>query len=157
MKKFVFLPVLLALVAAVVFVGAALGNNGPQSSAVGGFQGTLGNQVAFSAHSDPSGANPSGSLNQIIPQVRKDRFTVTCFAVSGNQAALGLSPADAATAANFPDGRVLVVADNGNPVGGQPVDAYSYYLTAASTCALFVNSPTFFTPVSGNFVVSDGS
>jgi hypothetical protein len=157
MKKLVLLPMLLALLATVVFAGAALANNGGHSSAVGGFQGIANNEVAFSAHSDPLGANPQGHLSQNIPQVRKDRFTVTCLAVSGNKAALGLTPSDAATAANFPNGRVLTMTDNGNPVGGQPVDTYAYFGDSASNCALYANAGGFFTPVSGNIVVSDAN
>ena len=134
---------------------AAPPNDGGHDFAVGGFRGIGDNQVGFSAHSDHLGGSPQGHLTQNIPQVRKDRFTVTCLAVLGNHAALGLTPSDAATAAMFPTGRVLVVADNGNPVGGQPVDTYGYFNVPASNCAFFVASGGGFTPVSGNIVVHD--
>jgi hypothetical protein len=134
---------------------AAPPNDGAHDFAVGGFEGTGNNQVGFSAHSDPLGGNPQGHLTQNVPQVRKDRFTVTCLAVLGNHAALGLTPADATTAQNFPNGRVFAVTDNGNPVGGQPVDTYAYYIDSASNCASYVGVGGFFTPVSGNIVVHD--
>jgi hypothetical protein len=73
--------------------GSALGSlDGGHDFAVGGFKGTANNEVGFSAHSDPAGGNPRGHLSQNIPQVRKDRFTVTCLAVIGNHAALELTP-----------------------------------------------------------------
>jgi hypothetical protein len=81
-------------------------------------------------------------------------FTVTCLAVVGNHAALGLTPADAATAANFPNGRVLAVADNGPPTGGQTVDQYGYIGANPSDCALYVGFVAF-TPVNGNILVHD--
>ena len=133
---------------------AAPPNDGGHDFAVGGFRGTGDNQVGFSAHSDHLGGSPQGHLTQNIPQIRKDRFTVTCLAVLGDHAALSLTPSDAATAANFPNGRVLGVADNGNPVGGQPVDQYGYFPGPASNCAVFVGGSGF-TPVSGNIVVHD--
>jgi hypothetical protein len=133
---------------------AAPPNDGGHDFAVGGFQGTGDNNVGFSAHSDHLGANPQGHLSQTIPHVRRDRFTVTCLAVAGNHAALGLTPSDAATAAIFPNGRVLAVTDNGNPVGGQPVDAYAYYGDSASNCAVYVFGGVF-TPVNGQIVVHD--
>jgi hypothetical protein len=67
-----------------------------------------------------------------------------------------LTPSDAATAANFPNRRVLGVTDNGNPVGGQPVDLYAYFTgSVASNCAAYVGTGGVFTPVSGNIVVHD--
>jgi hypothetical protein len=81
---------------------------------------------------------------------------VTCLEVAGNHAALGLTPSNAATAAMFPNGRVLGVTDNGNPVGGQPVDLYAYYVgSIASQCALYVGAGGAFTPVNGQIVVHD--
>jgi hypothetical protein len=128
---------------------------GKHDFAVGGFQGTGDNNVGFSAQSDADGANPFGHLSQTIPQVRKDRFRVTCLAVSGNEAAIGLTPANAQTAQNYPTGRVLAVRDNGNPTSGQPVDEYAYILgTSAANCANYVGSAAF-VPVNGNILVHD--
>jgi hypothetical protein len=131
-------------------------NDGGHDFAVGGFQGTGDNNVGFSAHSDHLGVNPQGHLSQTIPHDRMDRFTVTCLEVAGNRAALGLTPSNAETAQRYPNGRVFVVTDNGNPVGGQPVDMYAYYIGGvASNCAAYVGLGGFFTPVNGNIVVHD--
>ena len=127
---------------------------GKHDFAVGGFQGNGDNNVGFSAQSDADGANPFGHLSQTIPNVRKDRFRVTCLAVSGSEAALGLTPANAQTAQNFPNGRVLAVRDNGNPTNGQPVDEYGYYAASAADCANFVSGAVFL-PVNGNILVHD--
>jgi hypothetical protein len=84
---------LAAVCGAAVFLAApAVHADGPGDFAVGGFQGVGGvNKVGFSAHGDSNGANPSGYLTQTIPQGRKDNFTVTCLAVNGNHAAVGLT------------------------------------------------------------------
>jgi hypothetical protein len=113
MKKLV---VLAAVCGATLFlVAPAVQAGGAPDFAVGGFQGVGGaNKVGFSATSDPNGANPHGYLSQNVQQFRKDNFTVTCLAVTGNHAAIGLT-ADAATAANFPNGRVLVVTTTAIP------------------------------------------
>lgn len=136
---------------------AAPPNDGKHDFAVGGFRGVGGiNNVGFSAHSDPNGANPYGHLSQTIPpQGRKDRFTVTCLAVTVNHAAIGLTAANATTAANFPNGRVLVVIDNGNPAGGQPVDNYGYVSSSTNNCTLYTATPVTNIPESGNILVHD--
>ena len=128
---------------------------GKHDSAVGGFQGTGDNNVGFSAMSDADGANPFGHLSQTIPHVRKDRFRVTCLAVSGNEAAIGLTPANAQTAQTYPNGRVLAVRDNGNPANGQSVDEYAYFIgSIAADCANYVSGASF-VPANGNIVVRD--
>ena len=137
------------------FVAPAVHASGPQDFAVGGFRGVGGiNNVGFSAHSDPNGANPFGHLSQTIPQGRKDLFTVTCLAVNGNHAAIGLTPANATTAQNFPNGRVLVVIDNGNPVAGQSVDDYGY-INGTNNCTLFTATVVSNIPKNGNITVHD--
>jgi hypothetical protein len=90
----------------------------------------------------------------MFPQGRKDRFTVTCLVVSGNHAAIGLTPDDATTAQDFPNGRVLVVVDNGNPVGGVPVDRYGYFDTT-NDCNRFKFRAPGNTPENGNISVHD--
>jgi hypothetical protein len=154
MKKLV---VLAALCAAAVFLAVPVVHaGGPGDSAVGGFQGVGGvNKVGFSAHSGPDGANPTGYLTQTIPQGRKDNFTVTCLAVNGNHAAIGLTPANAETAANFPSGRVLVVIDNGVPAGGQTVDNYGY-VNGTNDCTQQTTTVVSNLPDSGNITVQDG-
>jgi hypothetical protein len=137
------------------------GGGGKRDFAVGGFRGVGGlNNVGFSAHSDANGANPFGHLSQTIPpsaqfpQGRKDRFRVTCLAVTGNHAAIGLMPTDARTAQNFPTGRVLVVVDNGHPVAGHPVDFYGY-INGTAACAQFTTVVLANLPASGNISVHD--
>jgi len=149
-----------AAVTAIVLAAPSLaGSKG--DSAVGGFQGVGGvNNVAFSAQSDANGANPSGHLTQTIPSndptipQRLDRFDVTCLAVTGNHAAIGLTPRDATTAAKFPDGRTLVVIDNGPPVGGQPVDFYGYAANDKD-CTQFTTTVVSNHPAYGNISVND--
>jgi hypothetical protein len=155
MKKFV---VLAAVCVAAVFLAApVVYAGGAPDFAVGGFQGVGGvNKVGFSAHSDPNGANPTGYLTQTIPQGRKDNFTVTCLGVNGNHAAIGLTPANAETAANFPHGRVLVVIDNGVPAGGQTVDNYGYASSSTNDCTQFTTAVVTNFPASGDITVQDG-
>jgi hypothetical protein len=137
------------------------GGGGSGDFAVGGFRGVGGiNNVGFSAHSDANGANPFGHLSQTIPPSaqfphgRKDRFRVTCLAVTANHAAIGLMPTDARTAQNFPHGRVLVVLDKGNPVGGHPVDLYGY-ISGTDACTLYTTLAPVAIPASGNISVHD--
>ena len=154
MKKFV---VLAAVCGAAVFLAAPVVQaGGAHDFAVGGFQGVGGaNKDDFSAMSDPNGANPNGYLTQTIPQGRKDNFTVTCLAVTGNHAAIGLTAANAATAANFPNGRVLVVIDNGVPAsGGQTVDNYGY-VNGTNDCTQQTTTSVTNFPQSGNITVHD--
>jgi hypothetical protein len=149
-----------AAVTAIVLAAPSLaGSKG--DSAVGGFQGVGGvNNVAFSAQSEANGANPSGHLTQTIPSndptipQRLDRFDVTCLTVTGNHAAIGLTPSDATTAAKFPDGRTLVVIDNGPPVGGQPVDFYGYAANDKD-CTQFTTTVVSNHPAYGNISVND--
>jgi len=154
MKKLV---VLAALCAAAVFLAVPVVHaGGPGDFAVGGFQGVGGvNKVGFSAHSGADGANATGYLSQTIPQGRKDNFTVTCLAVNGNHAAIGLTPANAETAANFPSGRVLVVIDNGVPAGGQTVDNYGY-VNGTNDCTQQTTTVVTNLPDSGNITVHEG-
>src|SRR5580765_7291679 len=134
------------------------GNDGQHDSAIGGFRGVDGvNNVDFSAHSDANGANPYGHLNQTITAnkgtARSDRFDVTCLGVQGNFAKIGLTASNATTAANFPSGRVLVVVDNGTPVGGQSADTYGYY-NGTNDCTLPLTHASNL-PASGNILVQD--
>ena len=139
---------------------AIAGSAGSGDSAVGGIRGVGGvNAIAFSAHSDANGANAYGHLSQTIPAgktlpQRKDLFDVTCLAVDGNHAAIGLTPSNSATAANFPQGRVLIVIDNGNPSSGQTVDLYGY-INGTNDCQLFRTTGVGNLPETGNIIVND--
>ena len=79
---------------------------------------------------------------------------MTCLAVTGNHAAIGLTPTDARTAQNFPTGRVLLVVDNGNPVAGHPVDLYAY-VNGTAACTQFTTVVPGNLPASGNISVHD--
>jgi hypothetical protein len=74
-------------------------NDPNKDFAVGGFQGVDGNNVGFSAHSDPFGQNAQGKLSETIPfsGPYQGRFVVTCLTVAGTEAAMGLVPTDAAS------------------------------------------------------------
>ena len=86
---------------------------------------------------------------------RQDRFNVTCLAVDGNHAAIGLTPSNSATAANFPQGRVLIVIDNGNPSSsGQTVDFYGYQ-NGTNDCQPFRATLVANLPETGNILVND--
>jgi hypothetical protein len=138
-------------------------NDPGKDFAVGGFQGeTENNNVAFSAHSDGLlGEDAQGHLSETIPlfypmspRTYQGRFRVTCLAVIGNEAAMGLVPED--NAANDQEAQfILAVRDNkalGVPdewVFLSDVDVF------ANDCALYV-SDAFFTIQRGNILVNDG-
>jgi hypothetical protein len=132
-------------------------DNGSRDFAVGGFQGPDGNNFGFSAHSGPSGEDPRGHLSETIPGVGQARFRVTCLAVLGNQAAMGLVPTD--TASNdVPAERVLSVFDSGLP--GGTGDRFKFYSSlddvdvSADQCDAFVAGATL-PIVRGNLSVHD--
>jgi hypothetical protein len=88
------------------------------------------------------------------PRTYQGRFRVTCLAVIGNEAAMGLVPED--NAANDQEAQfILAVRDNkalGVPdewVFLSDVDVF------ANDCALYV-SDAFFTIQRGNILVNDG-
>ena len=95
-----------------------------KNTAVGGFQGTEGNKVAFSADSGSVGQDPKGHLSETRPHffpsgsssTYQGRFRVICLAVLGNEAAVGLVPTNAASN-DTTNGFVLAVRDNGQPNG----------------------------------------
>lgn len=160
-SKLLVLGVLASALVATAASAAIAGSAGSGDSAVGGIRGVGGvNAIAFSAHSDANGANPYGQLSQTIPAgktsaQRKDLFDVTCLAVDGNHAAIGLTPSNSETAANFPQGRVLIVIDNGDPSSpGQTVDLYGY-ANGTNNCQLFRTTPVVNLPDTGNILVND--
>jgi hypothetical protein len=161
LSKLLVLGVLASALLATAASAAITGSAGMGDSAIGGLRGVGGvNAIAFSAHSDANGANPYGQLSQTIPAgktsaQRKDLFDVTCLAVHGNYAAIGLTPSNSETAANFPHGRVLIVIDNGNPSSsGQTVDFYGYR-NGTNDCQQFPADAVTNLPATGNIVVND--
>ncbi len=159
MKKFIIFATA-GVIACFLVVPAMVsaGNAAQKDSAVGGFQGVGSvNNVDVSAYSDANGANPYGHVNQTIAPskgtARSDRFDVTCLEVNGNFAKIGLTASNATTAANFPDGRVLLIVDNGSPVHGQPADTYGYF-NGTNDCTLPL-TPASNLPANGNILVND--
>jgi hypothetical protein len=165
MKK---LPAIAAAVAlAVVFLIAPGGvsatiqarplGGGPHDFAVGGFERANGAHTGFSAHSGALGEDPFGHLSATIPGVRQDRYDVTCLAVAGNHASIGLVPSDAGSNDATLE-TVLVVVDSGLP--GGTGDRYGFVLNPgvqAANCAAFVLATPPFMPVTGNIVVRDAT
>lgn len=134
-------------------------NDPSKDFAVGGFQGTEGNNVGFSAHSGSLGQDPTGHLSETSPHffppgsssTFQGRFRVTCLAVVGNQAAIGLVPTDAASNDELRE-FVFAVRDNGLPNGVG--DQYAFVQEPAATCAAFVTD-AFFVIERGNILVHD--
>ena len=129
--------------------------DGNRDFVVGGFQ-TFGANWAVSAHSDPSGREPFGHVNETIPEGTSDakqgRWRVTCLAVIGNRAALGLTPSDArSNDAAF--GLILTVVDSGLPGGNGDLVA-SVFGFPPEFCPVFVGVNGF--PIErGNILVRD--
>jgi hypothetical protein len=130
---------------------------------VGGFQGIDNNNVGFSGHGGPLGEDPQGKLSETIPlfygtppRSYQGRFTVTCVATLGKEAALGLVPTDAASndqSAQF----ILAVHDSGLP-GGMG-DQYAFESDVgvfAQDCELYVGDAlSGFSIKRGNILVND--
>jgi hypothetical protein len=138
-------------------VGAA-SKDGAQVFAVGGFERANGSHIGFSAHSGPLGEDPFGHLSSTLdPGVRQERYDVTCLAVAGNHASIGLVPSDAGSNDATIE-TVLVVVDSGLP--GGTGDLYGFVLNPgvrAQDCARYVLATPPFSPLSGNIVVNDTS
>jgi hypothetical protein len=131
--------------------------DGPQDFAVGGFERGNGAHTGFSAHSGALGEDPFGHLSSTIPGVRQERYDVTCLAVAGNHASIGLVPSDAGSNDATLE-TVLVVVDSGLP--GGTGDRYGFVLNPgvrAADCARFVLATPPFMPLSGNIVVNDAT
>lgn len=132
-------------------------NDAKSDFVVGGFQRSEGGHTGFSAHSGPTGEGPFGYLTSTFDSkstagVIQERFRVTCLAVVGNQAAMGLEPAD--TGSNdAPFQRVLAILDAGAP--GGTGDMYAFFSAPANTCAAFVLAVKPFAPLRGSLVVHD--
>ena len=135
-------------------------NDPSRDFVVGGFHGTDNNNVGFSGHTDQLGLDPQGKLSETIPlfygtppRSYQGRFRVTCLAVVGNQAALGLVPTDAASN-DQPAQFILAVRDNKGL--GIP-DEYAFESDAdvfAKDCVRYVTDASF-SITSGNILVND--
>ena len=141
-------------------------NDPSKDFVVGGFRGQgtnndgFANNVGFSAHSGSLGENPKGHLSETEPHAfptgssstYQGRFRVTCLAVLGNEAALGLVPTE--TASNDqPAEFVFAVRDNGLPNGVG--DQYAFVPDVpAELCELGLGEAAF--PIErGNILVND--
>jgi hypothetical protein len=126
-------------------------------------------RLDVAAHSGPSGLNPRGNVHaKGTTGAAMGEFEVqgpvTCLRVDGNRAAIKYRFKRATgSAAPFQGGGVEVfVEDNGEPRGGQPVDANAFrppqpagvFDTNASQCD-DPNTATYDTVTSGNYVVRD--
>jgi hypothetical protein len=134
-------------------------NDPNKDFAVGGFQGVDGNNVGFSAHSDPFGGNAQGKLSETKPfeGPYQGRFVVTCLAVAGTEAAMGLVPTDAASNDQHAE-FILSVHDSRLPGGTD--DKYAFESDVgvfAQDCAAYVTDALFgpFTIERGNILVND--
>jgi hypothetical protein len=130
-------------------------SEGRKDFAVGGFERETGQHVGFSGHSGPMGEDPGGHLSGTLDLATgpvQVRFRVTCLAVLGNKAALGLLPTEDASNDQMTP-RILVVTDSGLP--GGTGDTYAVYVSAPQTCPSFIAAATPFTPLRGNIVVHD--
>jgi hypothetical protein len=152
MKRFLTLAAVVLVALGTAGVAYA---EGPKDFAVGGFERANGAHVGFSAHSGALGQNPSGHMSSTLPGGRQERYDVTCLAVAGNHASIGLVPTGAASNDATLE-TVLVVVDSGLP--GGTGDVYGFVLNSgvrAQDCATFVLATPPSSPSSGNIVVKD--
>jgi hypothetical protein len=122
--------------------------------AVGGLQGPdENNNIGFSAHGGPFGEDPQGHMSETIPAPEnfKARFRVTCLAVAGNEAAIGLVPTDASSNDQVNE-FVFAVFDSGLP--GGTGDLFSFVPLPADLCAGGLGQAAF-APDRGNIHVHD--
>jgi hypothetical protein len=132
-------------------------NDSGKDFAVGGFHGIENNRVGFSGDSGPLGQDPQGHLSETVPgfflgpsSTRQGRFKVTCVAVLGNEAALGLEPME--TGSNdLPLEVILAVRDN---KGLGISDEYAFVEGPAAACPVAVSDAIFFIE-RGNILVHD--
>jgi hypothetical protein len=129
-------------------------NDDGKDFAVGGFQHSFrDNKVGFSGHSGPIGESPWGRLSETIPTpggLQQGRFRVTCVAVMGQSAALGLVPED--TGSNDqPDSFVLALFDGGP---GGTLDTFTFYFDNPALCEVRLGQ-AFFPIESGNILIHD--
>jgi hypothetical protein len=129
--------------------------------AVGGFKGADDNNVGFSAHSGAVGQDAQGHLSETIPlfygtppRTYQGRFTITCLAVAGKVASMGLVPTDAASN-DQPAEFVFVVRDTGL-AGGMGDSEVFIPDVPAQDCAVGLPFASFGFPiVNGDILVND--
>jgi hypothetical protein len=112
-------------------------NDPTRDFAVGGFQALLPPKVTmgFSAHEDgPRAEDAWGHASQTFETGSKGRWRVVCFAVSGNEAALGLEPQDSRASHLGPG--ILDVRDSGLPGGAG--DLWSFFPNQPEFCELLL-------------------
>jgi hypothetical protein len=149
-------------IAGVLVLSQAAGAQAPtQDSATGsGSTPTFYSAFSFSATSDPLGGSPSGSAswNQFGFHFEG---TVTCLAVDGNQAIIGIDVDAAASSSSAFEGFLLTAIDDGPAGSGLdtfdaiPTSFTSLGNTVPTTCVFAFRG---FTPdqlVSGDIVVTD--
>ena len=105
--------------------GAAYGA-APGDFAAGGGKVAGNAQIAFAASSGPNGEDPDGhvSVQSIDPNDKDTKFqgNVVCFQVDGKRAVLVYQITQSTPAERQGLYGIIWVEDNGEPVGGQPVD-----------------------------------
>ena len=121
---------------------------------VGGFQhSSRNNKVGFSGQSGPLGESPWGHLSETIPTpggLQQGRFRVTCVAVAGKSAAIGLEPTDAASN-DQPDAFVLALFDGGP---GGTLDLFAFLPIPPEQCLFGIGEAVL--PIElGNILVHD--
>lgn len=162
------------VVALVAAIGApAAGSNSNQWGLTGSGTGTglvAGDHVMIGAHSDIGGTNVRGhaeATGQLNGQGQRYNLggELICLSVAGNKALAVWQLREPVVAPGFPefDWEGVYVEDNGEPVGGQPVDRMvDFVLTEQGRDSFCTTSAADFAfaalaqPIgSGNFVVSD--
>jgi hypothetical protein len=109
----------------IAFTGAASAADGNRNLAAGGGS-TASYQFGFGATSEADGTNPQGAVNfrGLVSTFPTFQGQVTCLAVLGNIATVGGEAEIVFPPFGTFHGFAFVVQDNGEPVGGQPVDLF---------------------------------
>jgi hypothetical protein len=122
MRHIIKLGTVLMAVGLLWATAAFAGGNPGDKVTAGGITGAD-SRMGGTAHSGPSGEDPSGQFN-----IRNDRGIgdvkgkVTCLRVTGNHATVAIQIDKAANPQYEGMYRVVFLEDNGNPDHGQPVD-----------------------------------
>ena len=141
----------LAVTATLVFSSKAVAQSATlaEDSAVGaGSTGGLFSSIVVDARSDPSGANPSGTVSLVVFGTLLVGGPVTCLAVDGNVALIGFND----TTSGFGETQALVVdnGDSGPDVFGATPSP------GVTDCSSQVSLPLE-TLITGDFVVHDAA
>jgi len=135
-------------------------NNPNRNFVVGGFHGTDNNSVGFSANSDAIGLDPQGHLSETIPlffgtppKTYQGRFRVTCLAVVGNEAAMGLVPTD--TASNDQTAEFILAVRDNRGLGIPDEYAFESGVDVFANACAFSVGDALFSIESGNILVND--